>query len=220
MKPPYLPQSFYHVYNHANGSDNLFVNPGNYQYFLRKYAQYVHPVAETFAYCLMPNHFHLLIRVREEAQLLDFYRARFFEKLKKKYEVSILQGFQTLGELEADSNQVLSKQFADFLNGYTQAFNKQQGRKGSLFRPNTRRKLVASDAYFSQLVLYIHYNPVHHGFVKNLEDWPFSSFHALMGNQMTKLSREEVTRWFGDKKAFKAFHQSSIDKQFDLEMEI
>lgn len=37
----------------------------NYRYFLQLYARHIEPVAETLAYCLLPNHFHLLIRVRE-----------------------------------------------------------------------------------------------------------------------------------------------------------
>ena len=56
----------YHIYNRGNNRENLFVQARNYPYFLRLYAKYILPVAETFAYCLMPNHFHFLIRTRTE----------------------------------------------------------------------------------------------------------------------------------------------------------
>ena len=60
------PEIFYHIYNHANGSENLFRVEDNYRFFLERWGKYVEPVANTYAYCLMPNHFHALIKVKEE----------------------------------------------------------------------------------------------------------------------------------------------------------
>ncbi|MEX2592037.1 MAG: transposase, partial [Anditalea sp.] len=60
------PGQTYHIYNHANGTENIFREEENYRYFLRQYEKYLGPVVNTFAYCLMPNHFHMLVRVREE----------------------------------------------------------------------------------------------------------------------------------------------------------
>ena len=48
-------EKYYHVYNHAIGTENLFINRENYAYFLKRYAQYLLPVVGTFAYGLMPN---------------------------------------------------------------------------------------------------------------------------------------------------------------------
>ena len=65
----FVPEGYYHVYSHANGIENLFRCPDNYRYFLMKYAQHIHPVAETIAYCLMPNHMHFLVKIRPEEAL-------------------------------------------------------------------------------------------------------------------------------------------------------
>lgn len=59
----------YHVYNRAIGKELLFYQQRNYQYFLDKYFQRMSPHLDTLAYCLLPNHFHLLIRVKENANL-------------------------------------------------------------------------------------------------------------------------------------------------------
>jgi len=66
---PMEPGKMYHVYNHGNAQDNLFRCEENYIYFLKKYAQYIYPIVDTFAYCLMPNHFHTLVRVKTEEEL-------------------------------------------------------------------------------------------------------------------------------------------------------
>ena len=63
---PLQPDSSYHIYNHANGFENIFSHEANYWYFLEKYKLYIEPIAETYACCLMPNHFHLVIRIRKK----------------------------------------------------------------------------------------------------------------------------------------------------------
>jgi putative transposase len=60
--------NFYHIYNRGNNVDNLFYNPENYWYFLRKYDEYLSDYLETYAFCLLPNHFHLLVRVKDQIQ--------------------------------------------------------------------------------------------------------------------------------------------------------
>jgi REP element-mobilizing transposase RayT len=62
---PLQPNTYYHIYNRGNNRESLFHEERNYRYFLELYAQHVHPIADTFAYCLMKNHFHLLVRVKD-----------------------------------------------------------------------------------------------------------------------------------------------------------
>ncbi len=68
-REPFEPGCFFHVYNHGNGDDNIFRQDKNYAYFLKKYGEYIEPVAETYAWCLMPNHFHFAIRIKDEKEL-------------------------------------------------------------------------------------------------------------------------------------------------------
>jgi putative transposase len=55
---------FYHVYNRGNNRQNLFIEERNYAYFLKLYARRVEPVTDTYAYCLLPNHFHVLVWIK------------------------------------------------------------------------------------------------------------------------------------------------------------
>ena len=104
---PLLPDQIYHVYNHANGQDVLFREPDNYRYFLDKYAYHIHPVAETYAYCLLPNHLHLMIRIRSEDVLMEVFKEKLalrpdrFPKPVRSIvcRVGDLQGFNNLGGL-------------------------------------------------------------------------------------------------------------------------
>ena len=81
-------------------------------------------------------------------------------------------------------------------SSYTQSFNKVYIRTGSLFQPHLKKKEVTSDAYFTNLILYIHNNPVKHGFVQSPYDWQFSSIHQLTNNERSRLNKSEVIDWF------------------------
>lgn len=187
--------TYYHIYNHANGNENLFREEKNYVYFLQKWAEKIEPVANTYAYCLMPNHFHFLIRTKSQGDILEFLR--YNKKLT-------LQGFETLGEL---SSKAISLQFSHFFNGYTQAFNKMYERRGSLFMLNFKRKEIDSESYLIAIVNYIHRNPIHHGFCESHDEWPYSSYHAYLSNRQTKLQKDEVLAWFNGKDEFVSFHK-------------
>jgi len=53
---------YYHIYVRGNNRENLFYEERNHRHFLRLHALYVEPVVDTYAYCLLRNHFHLLVR--------------------------------------------------------------------------------------------------------------------------------------------------------------
>jgi REP element-mobilizing transposase RayT len=188
--------TYYHLFNHANGSENLFRTNENYRFFLEKYSLFIPQVADTFAYCLMPNHLHFLV------------------KTKSQDEIELCYGkFETLGKVEAK----ISKQFSNLFSSYTQSYNKVYARRGSLFIPNFKRKKVDSLAYFRNLVLYLHSNPVHHGFVKKVEDWTWSSYHAFLFLKPTKLKRDEVLEWYGGLENFKYVHQTPSNWHLDMD---
>jgi len=203
-REPFESESFYHIYNHGNGDDTIFRSHENYLYFLRKYAEYIDPIAEIYAYCLMPNHFHFAVRIRDEKVLAEVF-------CKKKDP----RGFENLAGLNLPD--LISKRHGDFLNGYAKAFNKMYNRKGSLFLENLQRKKVENESYLTRLICYIHYNPVHHGFVKSLSEWPYSSYLAFLKEKKTKLKRKEVLDWFGGRKEFENYHNDNPSEKLILE---
>ena len=77
---------YYHIYNRAVGKDNLFGYHANYEHFLRLYDKYIEPVAETFAWCLMPNHLHLLIRMKTLEEILEANKPVRFTKPKRPHQ--------------------------------------------------------------------------------------------------------------------------------------
>ena len=192
LNAPLLPETFYHIYNRGINGEDLFKQERNYNYFLSKYTDYLEPLVETYAYCLLKNHFHLLIMVKDIETLNNFYT----EQSRNK---EIKQGLH-------NPDFIVSKQFAKLFSSYTQSVNIATNRTGSLFETPFKRIEVKSESYLTHLIWYIHNNPQKHGFVNDFRDYPHSSYQAHLCSGITKLKRKEVIEWFGNSANFKSFH--------------
>lgn len=198
------PDVYYHIYNRANGSEKLFLQDEHYRYFLKRYKELVVPVVHSLAYCLMPNHFHFLVRIKSQEKIEKLMVL----KAEKSKNSKTLRGYETLAELERQEriSRFISQQWAHFFNGYTQAFNKDQNRMGSLFMRNYKRKVVKDEDYLRKLIHYVHYNPVKAGLTSDLEAWKFSSYKTILSGSPTILEREEVISFFDDIENFRYCH--------------
>ena len=186
--------NYYHVINHGVGSENLFRSKENYRYFLEKYSSYTSSVWDTYAYCLMPNHFHLLVKVHPSNVL----------EIHEKYQY--------------DEHKLVMQCVSNWLNAYAKAYNKMYERKGALFLDYTKRFEIQTEEYFTSVVNYIHQNPVHHGFCENAHDWLYSSYHAFLSERTTYLKRDTTLQYFGGKDAFMHFHtvnKAPIDMEWE-----
>ena len=187
-KVPLLHGNYYHIYNRGNNGIDIFLETENYYHFLRLYAKYIEPIADTYAWCLLKNHFHILVRIKEKEEIIASdltYNTTEKPKVIEPY-----------------------RQFSHFFNAYTQAINKRHKRTGSLFEKNYERKPVNSEVYFQQLIFYIHNNPVHHGFVKQMSLYPWSSYDSIISDKPTMLKRNEVLLLFEDKESFLSYHNN------------
>ena len=144
----------------------------------------------TYAYCLLVNHFHLLIRINENK---DCQSSR-------------------------PSKTSPSRAFATLFSTYTKAINKSNQPNGSLFEKPFHRKIITNEGYFTTLLEYIHLNPKIHGLVDDFHAWPFSSYRAILSEKTTKVNKEGTKGWFGDRDFFVDFHlrTTDFDKIYDI----
>lgn len=199
-----LPEHYYHIYNHGNSNDNIFISDNNYTYFLKRYAYFINPIADTLAYCLMPNHFHFVIQIKKDEVIKHIYNER-------KPGDNELRDFN----VSDFSNQ----QFSNFFNSYSKAFNKMYNRSGKLFRLPFKRKLLDADTYLLRAIHYVHSNPVHHGFVKTMSDWNYSSIHAYESERKSQIKKEGMLQLFGGMKGFITYHKQPVNLKYKIEMD-
>ena len=175
----------YHIYNRGTNRENIFFQDRNYAHFMNLYAKYLGPITDTYAYCLLKNHFHLLLRTKSKEELTG-----------------------SVAWVIEDS--LPGKQFSNFFNAYAKAINRLYGRTGSLFEHPFRRIQITHDCQFWNVVAYIHQNPQKHNFVDDFREWKWSSFDVLQSTKPTLLKRDIVLEWLGGVESFAERHAHLI----------
>ncbi len=195
----------YHIYNQGNNRQRLFFNRDNYLFFLRKIKLHLLPYVDILAWCLMPNHFHLMVLVN-----------------KIEMPVKPTEGFAHSEALGSNrKTRSLNFSIGLMLRSYTNAINKQRKLSGSLFRKNTKAECIncptgltpsfimsngvtyfnneQPERQYPQVCFnYIHQNPVKAGLVSRAEDWEFSSAVDYAGLRDGKLVSREVAELYVD----------------------
>ncbi|NOX85263.1 MAG: transposase [Chlorobi bacterium] len=179
--------------NKAIGSEKLFITNNDYFYFLRKMERFLLPWADFLSYCLIPNHFHLLVTVHEFDEIPD--------------------NLLLIKSNETEPEMLLLQAFSNFFNSYTKSYNKIHYRSGRLFLYPFKRILVNNDDYFIYLISYIHRNPIHHGITDNYISWKYSSYNTFLSDKPTNIDREYILSLFGSKEEFISFHEDNKTKQ-------
>jgi putative transposase len=198
--------NLYHIYNQGNNRQKIFYVRDNYLFFLNKLKRHILPYSDILAWCLMPNHFHLLVYVKQV-----FISA-----------TSANDGVTQSHPVIKARAVSLNESIGIMLRSYTRAINKQEQRVGGLFREETKAEcLTAIDGItpsfyntpsgtlinvsnpekeYPQICFdYIHFNPVSAGLTLTPEEWEFSSFRDYCGMRDGRLINRERAGEFGIK---------------------
>jgi putative transposase len=181
---------FYHIYNRGNNSQKVFFKRENYLFFLRKMKKHISSFASIISWCLMPNHFHLVVYVIHN-------------------EIEIENNNLIYKNSKIIKTQTLNQSLGVLLSSYTRSIQRQERITGSLFQKRTKAKQIFDEikiepaywntafgtlinipkgkSYLQICVEYIHHNPKYSGIVNNPEDWEFSSFRDYIGLRDGKL---------------------------------
>lgn len=153
---PFVPNSYYHIYNRGNNRQPIFFEAENYLYFLQGVRKYLRPTATMVAYCLMPTHYHLLVRVESPKQTSEVLEA-------------------------SEISQRFSRAMQRLLISYTKAINKRFSRVGALFQGAFQARPIQEYSHLLNLCVYIHANPVKDGLTDLPEAWPYSDYADWLG---------------------------------------
>jgi len=200
--------NIYHIYNQGNNRQKIFFNRENYLFFLMKIRKHILPWVDVLAWCLMPNHFHLMVLVNE-------------------VEIGVANGSGSATSSRAPTpspnptrKNSLNKSIGILLASYTRAIQKQENISGSLFRQKTKAECVncpkgiSPNYYYVDGIVtssnippekqypqvcfnYIHQNPVKSGLVARPEEWEFSSAMDYCGKRKGGLINRKIASYYG-----------------------
>lgn len=193
---PIEPGKFYHIYNRGVNGEVIFRTNRNYDFFLKKVFDNLTSVSDIYAYCLLPNHFHLLVKIKSETKLESLVKVSNLDKAERG--------------LHSPQN-IFSKQFSKIFNSYSQAFNKENNRHGALIESPFKRKEIDSEEYLRKVIIYIHRNPQNHEINDDFRAYNYSSYNITLNETSTFIKRSEVVALFDDLENFIISHHKTID---------
>jgi REP element-mobilizing transposase RayT len=214
---PLTYDSYYHIYNRGINRENLFETSDNYTRFLSLIEKYIVPIADVYAWSLMKNHFHLLIKIKEEKEIgrykASLRKGTTFNFAEEKWKTaSIEDNSSDNSDNTGNDNAIKIKKpnpllhFSHVFNAYTKYYNLATGRTGSLFQRSFKRIEIQSEEYLRNLIVYIHLNPLIHGFVGSFTEYKWSSYTSILSDKPTNLKRDKVVELFGGTGDFEERH--------------
>jgi len=143
------PNHMYHIFNRGNNAQKIFFNHENYLFFLKKVRLYICPYADILAWCLMPNHFHLMVYVNQtRITLREKVNENRIEKVPESTSEQVTENrskkvSESISEQVTKSHQLtrertLNDSISIMLRSYTRAIHNQERISGSLFQHRTK----------------------------------------------------------------------------------
>ena len=207
---------YYHVFNRTNNKERLFKRQENKTYFLDLINNKLTGYIKIYAYALLGNHFHLLIAIRNEEEIIQHIQ-NLPKAKRKKVDFTFLEAKKE----DRDINELVIGQFSGLFNSYAQAINKAYKRDGNLFHKPFKRVAVKFRPRFSWLIYYHHHNSRHHKLIKDFLRDPWHSYHEIISDKKSFIEKEFVLEWFGGKANFIKYHQQRIlDRDYQAIAEI
>lgn len=199
---PLVTDQVYHIFNRGVAKLPIFTDKRNYNRFLETiyYYQYQGPkprfsqlnrfkdsnfeknkkIVEVLCYCLMPNHYHFLLKQLQENGISEFVNK--------------------------------------ISNSYTKYFNTKHNRVGPLLQGQFKAVRIEYDEQLIHVSRYIHLNPIVSFLVKNLNDYPWSSYQSYIGSYPDKIcSKELVLGMFKSPQKYEQFVLDQLEYAQNLE---
>src|SRR6056297_887056 len=195
----------YHTMSRVAGGEMLFgdIEKEAFRKIMRRMERF--SGVDVLTYAVMGNHFHLLLRVPERAQILQKFEqgtraereARLLEHLKALYSRAYLK--QLKAELEIMTGQGMEQLYQvtihvfldrmcslkhfmkELKDRFSRWFNKRHGRRGSLWQERYRSVLVEDGEALRTMAAYIDLNLVRAGLVDDPKDYRWCGYAEALG---------------------------------------
>lgn len=227
---PILGGRYYHIFNRGINRNPIFFTESNYTYFLILMKRYFIGYLDVLVFCLLHNHFHLVVKVKDELELRKRSHSTekigndsdtYIEKEKRPglYESENIQTGSVKLKNEEEIGKLVTRQLRRLFISYAMAINRQENRVGSLFDPKFKRLEITTQKYLEYAIFYVHYNPEKHGYTNDFKEYKFCSYKAILSKGKTNLDREFLLELFGGKDEFINYHSVMHEERDAVIME-
>ncbi len=184
IKQLFEPNKYFHIYQKAENGYNLFPSEEAQEIFFNALHKIINPYAKLMGYCLLPDHYHLLIKVKDE-----IYQRRGFPGI----------------------SQLLTLSLRKFIRNYNLWLDREFGIKKKLLRSLPQIVQIQGEEKFKEILAGIHLNPLYHKLTTNPLNYIWSSYQSIINKSSQNLNFEDVIKHYGNAIEFKEFHYKPLN---------
>ncbi|NCU02929.1 MAG: hypothetical protein GXC73_02990 [Chitinophagaceae bacterium] len=203
-KAPFACNQYYHFLFRSIDGIPLFKSNKERFFFLEKWKRFTTTLLNTWAYCLIDNHVHIIGKMKAEQEI---EHNLFF--LPVELRTSAIRNFLNEKSLQAFES-VVERQINSFMVSYSNTYNNVIERKGGVFQQPFRRSIIADESHLQQAIVYVHANAQKHGLVNDFKRHNHNSYHTILDGNETFISTKAVIEFFGGIDKFISIHKEQV----------
>ena len=202
LKAPFNINCFYHMVCKSIDGLPLFHEPKDYVVFLERFKKFNEGFADVWAYCLLLNHTHYIVKVKS-VDSIESYISQLLPQEKTKAMVSFLTDITN----DSLTDALIERQMNSFLVSYANYVNNKYDRKGGIFQKPFKRIRISSDSHLQQAIVYVHANAQKHGMVDDFKAYKYSSYNDIDNNY---IDSKNVIGFFGGMEKYVRVHNEQV----------
>lgn len=202
------PDKIYHIIMQASSKEIIFDTEEAYQLFLRKYADVLVPVVDTYAYCLTPDTAQWVVKIKSEEELFSYLKSA----SRIPEETMNLENYQALSHATTSLTDnlfslQLKKQFNLFQHECGKELATLKSIKTKAIVLSSVNKEIASSEELKQEIVSIHNHPSVSGLSTAIEKWKYSSYAAYLMDKPSAVKRDSILALFEGRDNFLLAHK-------------
>jgi putative transposase len=205
LKAPFFSNCFYHIVCKSIDGLPLFNESKDYAVFLERFKKFNGGFMDVWAYCLLLNHAHYIIKIKYPAFIKSF-----ISQLAPPEKTKAMVSFLADPTDESLTDAVIERQMNSFLVSYANYVNNKYNRKGGLFQKPFKRIQISSDSHLQQAVVYVHANAQKHGIVNDFKAYGYFSYSLMMDDGYNYTDSKSVIEFFGGIDKYMQVHNEQV----------
>jgi putative transposase len=206
LKSPFAAGNHYHLVFKSIDGVLLFRDENDYAIFLERFQQFTAIAFDNWAYCLLNNHAHFIIKVKSLENIVK----TIFKTDQSKQTVAMKKLLASLDDLEI-LDTMIERQVNSFMVSYANYTKNKYHHDGGLFQKPFKRIAIDTDAYLQLAIIYVHANMVKHKIFDKYKEYLHSSYAAIITNNNLYCVSVAVIQFFGGIEKFTLLHEEQIN---------
>ncbi len=203
-KAPFACNQYYHILFRSIDGIPLFKSELERRFFLEKWQRFLTMLLETWAFSQLDNHVHLIVRIRDQQEIIGQLNKLSAEAKTKSMSRYLMQPIESL------LDEVSERQVNSFMVSYANTYNNRSERRGGVFQQPFRRSIITEESHLQQAIIYTHANAQKHGLVSDFKLHNHNSYRMILDKNEEFVSANAVLDFFEGIKQFISVHTEQV----------